>query len=128
MARMIGYCMRIIEIPMLYLQKRLGISRLAWVFLLPNLLLFGFFAFLPVILNFVYAMTGSDQILLQDRTFVGMGNYQTLTSCENFLDPNSCRDDLFWRAVGAGDVFELRLLDCHGIDRALSGFIAEDDL
>ncbi len=99
MARMISYCMRIIEIPMLYLQKRLGISRLAWVFLLPNLLLFGLFAFLPVVLNFVYAMTGSDQILLQDRTFVGMGNYQTLTSCEDFLDPNSCRDDLFWRAV-----------------------------
>lgn len=99
MARLVSYCMRVIEIPMLYLQRQLGISRLAWVFLLPNLLLFGLFAFLPVVLNFVYAMTGSDQILLQDRTWVGMGNYQTLITCDNFLDPNSCRDDLFWRAV-----------------------------
>lgn len=91
--------MRIIEIPMLFLQQRLGISRLAWVFLLPNLILFGLFAFLPVVLNFVYAMTGSDQILLQDRTWVGSGNYDTLLSCNDFLDPNSCKDDLFWRAV-----------------------------
>ena len=99
MARLISYCMRIIEIPMLFLQQRLGISRLAWVFLLPNLILFGLFAFLPVVLNFVYAMTGSDQILLQDRTWVGAGNYETLLSCNDFLDPNSCKDDLFWRAV-----------------------------
>ncbi len=99
MARLISTCMRIIEIPMLFLQQRLGISRLAWVFLLPNLILFGLFAFLPVVLNFVYAMTGSDQILLQDRTWVGSGNYDTLLSCTDFLDPNSCKDDLFWRAV-----------------------------
>lgn len=99
MAIFIGYCMRVIEIPMLYLQQKLGLSKLAWVFLLPNLLLFGFFAFLPVVLNFVYAMTGSDQILLEDRTWVGMGNYNTLLSCQDFLDPNSCTDDLFWRAV-----------------------------
>ncbi len=99
MARLISSCMRIIEIPMLFLQQRLGISRLAWVFLLPNLILFGLFAFLPVVLNFVYAMTGGDQILLQDRTWVGSGNYDTLLSCNDFLDPNSCKDDLFWRAV-----------------------------
>ena len=99
MARLISYCMRIIEIPMLFLQQRLGISRFAWVLLLPNLILFGLFAFLPVVLNFVYAMTGSDQILLQDRTWVGAGNYETLLSCNDFLDPNSCKDDLFWRAV-----------------------------
>ncbi|ASJ72693.1 carbohydrate ABC transporter permease [Granulosicoccus antarcticus] len=99
MAVFLNSCMRIIEIPMLYLQQKLGISKLAWVFLLPNLLLFGLFAFLPVVLNLVYAMTGSDQILLEDRTWVGMGNYNTLLSCKDFLDPNSCTDDLFWRAV-----------------------------
>lgn len=46
---------------MLALQRLLGINRLAWVFLAPNLILFGLFAFLPVILNVVYATTGQRQ-------------------------------------------------------------------
>jgi alpha-1,4-digalacturonate transport system permease protein len=91
--------MRLVEIPMLALQRLLGINRLAWVFLLPNLILFGLFAFLPVILNVVYAMTGSDNVLLADRPFVGGHNFGTLLDCSNYLDPNSCREDKFWRAV-----------------------------
>jgi alpha-1,4-digalacturonate transport system permease protein len=30
---------------------------------------------------------------------VGLRNFVTLTDCESFLDPNSCREDKFWRAV-----------------------------
>lgn len=99
MSRLIGGVMRLVEIPMLFLQRRLGIQKLAWVFLMPNLVLFSLFAFLPLILNFAYSVTGSDQILLDDRAFVGMNNFDSLASCENFLDPNSCQDDFFWRAV-----------------------------
>lgn len=91
--------MRIIEIPMLALQRLLGINRLAWAFLLPNLVLFGLFAFLPVFLNVVYAMTGTDNVLLTDRTFVGGQNFGTLMDCSSYLDPNTCREDKFWRAV-----------------------------
>lgn len=91
--------MRIVEIPMLALQRLLGINKLAWVFLLPNLILFGLFAFLPVILNIFYATTGGDNVLLADRPYVGGRNFVTLTDCSNFLDPNSCREDKFWRAV-----------------------------
>ncbi|PIV75058.1 MAG: sugar ABC transporter permease [Rhodobacteraceae bacterium CG17_big_fil_post_rev_8_21_14_2_50_65_11] len=91
--------MRIIEIPMLAMQRLLGINRLAWVFLLPNLVLFGLFAFLPVFLNVIYAMTGSDNVLLADRTFVGGQNFATLMDCSSYLDPNTCREDKFWRAV-----------------------------
>lgn len=91
--------MRVIEIPFLALQRMLGVNRLAWVFLLPNLLLFGFFAFLPIILNVFYAMTGGDNVLLENRPFVGGQNFGTLTDCSNFLDPNSCLQDKFWRAV-----------------------------
>lgn len=91
--------MRIVEIPFLAAQRLLGINRLAWVFLAPNLILFGLFAFLPVILNVSYAMTGGDNVLLADRPNVGLRNFATLTDCENFLDPNSCREDKFWRAV-----------------------------
>jgi alpha-1,4-digalacturonate transport system permease protein len=91
--------MRIIEIPMLALQRLLGMHKLAWVFLAPNLILFGLFAFLPVILNISYATTGGDNVLLADRPDVGLRNFVTLTDCESFLDPNSCREDKFWRAV-----------------------------
>lgn len=91
--------MRIVEIPMLALQRLLGINRLAWVFLLPNLLLFGIFAFLPVILNVFYATSGGDNVLLSDRPHVGARNFVTLLDCSNYLDPNSCREDKFWRAV-----------------------------
>lgn len=99
MSRILNAVMRVIDIPMLFLQRRLGIQKLAWVFLTPNLILFFLFAFLPLILNVVYSMTGSDQILLPDRTYVGLDNFSSLASCESYLDPNTCRDDLFWRAV-----------------------------
>jgi len=91
--------MRVIEIPMVFAQRKLGTQRLAWIFLMPNLILFGLFAFLPIFLNFAYALTGSDEILLSERTYVGGGNFETLAACENYLDPNSCEKDFFWRAV-----------------------------
>lgn len=97
--------MRLIEVPMLAAQRRFGVQKLAWIFLTPNLLLFALFAFLPIILNLLYALTGSDQILLQDRPFVGMENFATLSACENYLDPNSCEKDFFWRAIHNTVVF-----------------------
>lgn len=99
MLNIISPIMRIIEIPMLALQRRIGINRLAWAFLLPNLILFGLFAFLPVILNVFYAMTGGDNVLLADRPNVGGRNFGTLLDCGNYFDVNSCREDKFWRAV-----------------------------
>lgn len=91
--------MNLIDVPMQYLQRRLGVTRLAWVFLLPNLILFGLFAFLPIILNFVYALTGTDNIMLHDRTYVGGENFSELLTCDSYLDPNSCDKDLFWRSI-----------------------------
>ncbi len=96
---LISPIMRVIEIPMLGLQRLLGVNRLAWVFLVPNLLLFGLFAFLPIILNFFYATTGGDNVLLDDRPYVGARNFLNLVDCSNYLDPNSCREDKFWRAI-----------------------------
>ena len=97
--RLIAPVMRLVEIPMLAFQRMLGINRLAWVFLAPNLVLFGLFAFLPVILNIAYATTGGANVLLVDRPFVGARNFALLSDCANYLDPNSCREDKFWRAV-----------------------------
>lgn len=91
--------MNLVDVPMQLIQQYLGIKWLPWVFLLPNLILFGVFAFLPIILNFAYAFTGTDNIILSDRTYVGADNFTTLMTCDNYLDPGSCTKDFFWRSV-----------------------------
>ncbi|MDD7972745.1 carbohydrate ABC transporter permease [Roseinatronobacter alkalisoli] len=87
------------EKPMRMLQYSLGAHRMAWVFLLPNLLIFILFTYLPILLNIWYSTTGGDRILLGDRNWVGAENFATLFDCGSYMDPNSCRRDLFWRAV-----------------------------
>lgn len=89
----------IFEWPMLAIQKMTGAQKIAWAFLMPNLVIFGLFTFLPIFLNFIYATTGSDAILLQDRPYVGAENFRSLLACQNYLDPNSCERDIFWRAI-----------------------------
>ena len=81
------------------LQRLLGSTNMAYVFVLPNLLIFGIFILLPMLLNFVYAFTGGTAFFPAERPFVGTDNFELLFTCENFLSPNSCREDLFWRAV-----------------------------
>lgn len=91
--------LNLLELPMRWLQARLGVPRLAWVFLLPNLLVFGTFTFLPIGLNFLYATTGSDRLLLGERPWIGLDNFASLLECQNYLDPASCGRDLFWRSI-----------------------------
>jgi alpha-1,4-digalacturonate transport system permease protein len=81
------------------LQRRVGVNRMAYFFVLPNLLIFGVFILLPMLLNFYYAFTGGTKLFPQDRPVVGAANFETLFACTNFIDPNSCREDIFWRAV-----------------------------
>lgn len=81
------------------LQDRLGVRRMAYVFVLPNMLIFGIFILLPMILNFYYAFTGGTNLFPQDRPYVGMANFERLFDCENFFEPNTCREDNFPRAV-----------------------------
>ncbi len=99
MYRLLAPVMGIIELPFALLQKMLGHRRIAWVFLTPNLLLFAVFAFLPIVLNMAYSVTGSEHILLSERPSVGGENFSVLLSCQNYFDPNSCQRDLFWRSV-----------------------------
>jgi alpha-1,4-digalacturonate transport system permease protein len=80
------------------LQKLLGIRRMPWAFLMPNLLIILVFALLPVLLNVVYSVTGGDGFYPNQRPFVGGENFAITFQCGNYLDPASCRRDLFWRA------------------------------
>jgi len=99
MHRLVAFVMGLIELPFVFLQKLVGRNKVAWVFLAPNLALFAVFAFLPIILNVVYAVTGSSNIPIGERPFVGGENFSILLSCDNYLDPNTCQRDLFWRSI-----------------------------
>lgn len=95
----------LIDLIMLPLQRVLGIQRMAYVFVLPNMLIFGIFILFPMILNFYYAFTGGTELLPQNRPWVGFANLERIFSCGNFLDPNTCTEDLFWRAATNTTIF-----------------------
>lgn len=91
------------------LQRVLGVQRMGYFFVLPNLLVFGIFILLPMLLNFYYGFTSGTSILLENRQFVGAANLEALFDCQptfldpqgdNFLNPNVCQQDRFWRAAG----------------------------
>ena len=80
-------------------QRLVGMKRMPYVFVLPNLLIFGIFILFPMLLNFVYAFTGGTEFFPELRPWVGTQNFEQLLTCETFFDPNTCREDLFWRAI-----------------------------
>src|SRR5690606_11357187 len=89
------------------LQRVVGVRRMPWVFLLPNLLIFGLFILFPVFVNLYISLTGGTELFPQDRPCVGLDNYERLFTCEDFADPNSCLADRFWRSVRNTGVFVL---------------------
>jgi len=81
------------------LQRALGVPRIGWVFVVPNLVVLGLFTFLPIVIDFYYAFTGGAELYPSQRPFTGLDNLQTLFDCDRYLDASSCRIDLFWRSV-----------------------------
>jgi alpha-1,4-digalacturonate transport system permease protein len=80
-------------------QRVLGSSRIGWLFVGPNLLVFGLFTFLPIIINLSYALTGGVNLMPQQRPFTGTENFAILLECRNYFDIQTCRKDVFWRAI-----------------------------
>lgn len=95
----IEWLLGLADVIVLPVQNRIGTQRMAYFFILPNLLIFGVFILLPMLLNFYYGFTVGDSILLENRSFVGTRNLESLLTCGNYLDPNTCKQDLFWRSV-----------------------------
>ena len=91
--------MNAVDLVMNPLQARLGVHKMGYIFVLPNLLIFSVFVLFPMTLNFYYAFTGGTQLFPQERTFVGTQNFEQLFDCGSYLDPNTCREDLFWRGI-----------------------------
>jgi alpha-1,4-digalacturonate transport system permease protein len=95
----VDLCLLPIELVFDGLQRVIGIRGMPYLFVLPNLLIFGIFILFPMLLNFVYAFTGGTEFFPDQRPWVGTANFEQLLTCENFLDPNTCYEDRFWRAV-----------------------------
>jgi alpha-1,4-digalacturonate transport system permease protein len=104
---LIGGVLNAVEHPMRGLQRLLGVPRIAWAFVAPNLVVLGLFTFLPIVIDFYYAFTGGVQLYPSERPFTGWDNLATLFECENYLDPSTCRKDLFWRAAYNTGTFAL---------------------
>jgi alpha-1,4-digalacturonate transport system permease protein len=88
-----------LEVVFSLLQRLIGIRGMPYLFVLPNLLIFGIFILFPMLLNFVYSFTGGTEFFPDQRPWVGTANFEQLLACENHLDPNTCVQDRFWRAV-----------------------------
>lgn len=89
----------IVDAVLLPIQNRIGVQRMAYVFVLPNLLIFGIFILFPVLLNFYYGFTGGTQLFPGDRPWVGTENIERLFECQDFFQAQTCREDKFSRAV-----------------------------
>ena len=111
-------------------QRLIGAKNMPYVFVLPNLLIFGIFVLFPMLLNFYYAFTGGVALRPEDRPFVGLANFQQIFNCANFLNPNSCQEDLFWRGAyntmffvffQVGGMILIALLTAVVLNRTVSG-------
>lgn len=108
-----GIIIAVMDLIMQPLQRLVGVRGMAYVFVLPNLLVFGIFILFPMATNFVYTFTGGDKLFLEDRPWVGTDNVATLFDCEGtFLgiqagddgalfsqSPTRCDQDRFASAV-----------------------------
>lgn len=96
------FAMDLLGFPVELAQSVWGRGGVPYALLLPNMLIFGFFTFLPMILNFWVSVTGGESISLLSRPFVGIANYADIFNCQNFFSPNTCSNagQSFWVAMG----------------------------
>jgi len=81
----------LVGFPVELAQSIWGRGGVPYALLLPNMLIFGFFTFVPVILNFYVSFTGGESISLLDRPWIGGGNYRELFNCDvSIFEPKSC--------------------------------------
>jgi ABC-type sugar transport system permease subunit len=95
------FLMDLVGFPVELAQSLFGRVGVPYALLLPNMLIFGFFTFAPMILNFYVSMTSGSSILLFDRPWVGFENYTRIFNCESIFDPRTCSNEgfNFWTAM-----------------------------
>lgn len=92
-------CLRLLEYPLSAIQRGIGIERMPWIFLLPNLAFFGIFVVIPLFINFAFSFTGGTELFLSNRIYTGTEQYGFLLECGTFGDPITCREDRFWKGL-----------------------------
>lgn len=80
----------VLDGPFRVIQRHIGAHRMAYVFLVPNLLVFGLFSFWPLLLNLYIAFTGGSSVIISSRPFVGFDNFVELLDCASYLNPKTC--------------------------------------
>ena len=70
-----------------------------YIFLLPNLIFFGLFVIIPLVANVFFSLSSGDELLFAERELPTTKQYDELLSCDNYLNPNTCTEDFFWRGV-----------------------------
>lgn len=95
------FFMDLLGFPVEFAQSAWGRGGVPYMLLMPNMVLFGLFAFLPLLLNFYVSMTSGQSILLFNRPFVGWENYARMFDCESIFSPNTCSNEgyAFWNGM-----------------------------
>ena len=86
----------LLDVPFRALQRLLGIGRMPYIFLIPNLVFFGLFVVVPLFINFAFSVTGGTDLFLNERPYVGAEQYGYLATATAISDPSTCREDRFW--------------------------------
>jgi len=102
LAQIPNFAMDLLGFPVELAQSLFGRSGVPYALLLPNMLIFGFFTFAPMILNFYVSFTGGSSISLFSRPWVGWDNYSSIFECESYFDPRTCSNEgfSFWKGMG----------------------------
>ncbi len=107
LAQIPNFAMDLIGFPVELSQSLFGRSGVPYALLLPNMLIFGFFTFAPMILNFYVSFTGGSSINLFSRPWIGGANYGAIFDCQSYFDPRTCSNEgfSFWRGMGNTLIF-----------------------
>ncbi|MEM7290591.1 MAG: sugar ABC transporter permease [Pseudomonadota bacterium] len=90
----------IIGWPIEVAQRLSGSTGLPYLFLLPNMLVFGLFTFAPMLINVGFSATEGQSILFAERSYAGADNLQRLLSDTQIDTGGENReDDKFLAAV-----------------------------
>jgi hypothetical protein len=65
---------KLVDVPMRRLQALIGQRNMPYMFLLPNLVFFGVFVFLPLAIKVWYSVTGGSALFLGQRPYVDPSN------------------------------------------------------
>ena len=86
--------------PIEVMQNVTGSRLLPYLFLIPNLLIFGLYTFAPLFINIGFAVTDGQSINFPQREFSGTDNFERLTSDVQIDTGGENReDDKFQQAV-----------------------------